>query len=1016
MMDPGPRVVVPGGIVGRERALATLAALLEAARAGRGRSALVLGEAGIGKTTVVQALAERARADGLATIWCPCTAENLLPYFPWRPLLRHLSLPEGGAGGTAAALVGRQDLDRSRMFTAILDGLETTGRAQPVLIVLEDAHWADAPSLTLLRVIVGALVALPACLVMTARDEPHEMPAAVAGALRDLPSGVLRVPLDPLSANDVGLLVSEVTGRPSDDSLAVRVRERTGGNPFLVIEVARGLTGEATEILPHGARELISRQLQRLPLASNQALTAAAFVGGPIDLSLVAGAIDTTEAELVDLLNAAVQARLLTTDPDGGLRFVHALVSEVVAASAAGSERARLHERIATVLEARGDANPGTLARHWSLAVGAMSRERAAHWSVVQAREARRQLGFEQAVAAYRRGLEGAGEDRIALALELAETERLAGDAAAARATFLDVVRRAREAGRPEDVARAALGLGGGVAGFEVALRDDEQVQLLRESLSMLPAGDGVLRAAVGARLSVALAELAPDVDRIALAEEAVAMAHRVGDAAVRVAALAAYCDAISGPGHVAARLDAAVEMRAIADAAGDHIGRLLARRLVVVALAERGELAAADAEGAAYARIADRLGVPQYRWLPLVWLGRQACLRGDLVAARRAADDAAELGQRASSVNARYMAMSVRWQIYRIEGTLGEHRGELLDTYADILDVPSSFGPQAECAVEAGDLDEARRLVHAALAIGLNAMPKDSEWLAGVYCVGLSAVRLGDHAAARAAYDALTPYAGVFAVEGLAAAVTGATDLMLGRLAAFLGDPRARQHLEAAVAAHRRTGSPVLAADAAAELDRLEPVPAGRPRMSTAPIEDGVFRRAGRLWQVTYGSQSVVVPDSKGMGDLALLLAAPGRDLHVLDLVDATGMARATATPADDVIDPAARAAYRGRLRELEHEVAEAETDADLGRAERLRTERDFIAAELGAALGLGGRVRAAADPVERARKAVGMRIGTALRAIDAVHRPLARHLRLAIRTGRFCSYRPEYLVRWHT
>jgi tetratricopeptide (TPR) repeat protein len=1010
-MDPEPRVAVAGGIVGRERALTTLAALLESARAGRGRSALVSGEAGIGKTTVVQALAERARADGMATVWCWCTAENPLPYFPWRPLLRHLNLPEAGA---AAAPVGHQDLDRHRMFSSILDGLEASGRARPVLIVLEDAHWADEPSLTLLRVIVGALAGLPACLVVTARDDPHEMPAAVAGALRDLPSGVLRLPLDPLSANDVGLVVSEVTGRPPDDSLAVQVRERTGGNPFLVIEVARGLTGEAAQVLPRGARELISRQLQRLPAASNQALTAAAFVGDPIDLSLVAAVVDTTEAELVRRLDAAVQARLLTTDPDGGLRFVHALVSDVVTATAAASERARLHERIATVLEARGDANPGTLARHWSLAVGPTSRERAAHWSVVQARESRRQLGFEQAVAAYRRGLESTGEDRIALALELADTERLAGDAAAARATLLDVVRRARAAGRAEDVARAALGLGGGMAGFEVALRDDEQVQLLRESLSLLPPGDGALRAAVAARLSVALTELAPDAERIALAEDAVAMAHRVGDAAVRVAALAAYCDAISGPGHVAARLDAAVEMRAIADAAGDHIGRLLARRLIVVALAERGELAAADAEGAAYARIADRLGVPQYRWLPLVWLGRQACLRGDLAAARRAADAAAELGERAGSVNARYMATSVRGQIYRVEGTVGEHRGELLDAYADILDVPSSFGAQAACAIEAGDLDEARRLVHAALAVGLDAMPKDSEWLAGVCFVGLSAIRLGDEVAARAAYDALAPYAGIFVVEGLAATVVGATDLMLGRLAAFLGDPRAREHLEAALAAHRRTGSPVLAADAAAELDRLEP--SGRPRASTAPVEDGVFRRAGRLWQITYGPQSVVVPDSKGMGDLALLLAAPGRDVHVLDLVDATGMARATAAPADDVIDPAARAAYRGRLRELEQEVAEAEAAADLGRAERLRAERDFIAAELGAALGLGGRVRTAADPVERARKAVGMRIGTALRAIDAVHRPLARHLRLAVRTGRFCSYRPEHPVRWHT
>jgi hypothetical protein len=178
----------------------------------------------------------------------------------------------------------------------------------------------------------------------------------------------------------------------------------------------------------------------------------------------------------------------------------------------------------------------------------------------------------------------------------------------------------------------------------------------------------------------------------------------------------------------------------------------------------------------------------------------------------------------------------------------------------------------------------------------------------------------------------------------------------------------------------------------------------------------DGEFRRSGRLWQVAYAGTSAIVPDSKGMADLAAVLRDPGREVHVLDLVDGTGTARAVATDTGDTIDATARAAYRHRLTELDEELTAAEADGDLGRADRLRTEREFLAKELAGALGLGGHPRAAADPVERARKAVAMRIATALRAIEAVHRPLARHLRLAVTTGRFCSYRPENPVRWHT
>lgn len=115
-------------------------------------------------------------------------------------------------------------------------------------------------------------------------------------------------------------------------------------------------------------------------------------------------------------------------------------------------------------------------------------------------------------------------------------------------------------------------------------------------------------------------------------------------------------------------------------------------------------------------------------------------------------------------------------------------------------------------------------------------------------------------------------------------------------------------------------------------------------------------------------------------------------------------------------VLDGVARQAYARRLEELEDDLDSAALDHDEGRLEALAEEKEFLLAELGAALGLGGRTRVAADPVERARKAVTMRIGTALKAVESVHPELGRHLRNSVSTGRFCCYRPEEPVTWQT
>ena len=194
------------------------------------------------------------------------------------------------------------------------------------------------------------------------------------------------------------------------------------------------------------------------------------------------------------------------------------------------------------------------------------------------------------------------------------------------------------------------------------------------------------------------------------------------------------------------------------------------------------------------------------------------------------------------------------------------------------------------------------------------------------------------------------------------------------------------------------------------------EPVPE-----IAAPAE--VFRYEGELWRLSYAGSDAHLPDLKGLHDLARLLRAPGEEIHCLEL--AAAPAQAAARPAADdalgeqghageLLDERARAEYRRRIEELRDDLELAEAANDGVRAERARDELETVTAALASAFGLGGRARRAGDPAERARSAVTWRIRSAVSKVEAAHPALGAHLRSSVRTGTFCSYRPERPVEW--
>jgi hypothetical protein len=206
--------------------------------------------------------------------------------------------------------------------------------------------------------------------------------------------------------------------------------------------------------------------------------------------------------------------------------------------------------------------------------------------------------------------------------------------------------------------------------------------------------------------------------------------------------------------------------------------------------------------------------------------------------------------------------------------------------------------------------------------------------------------------------------------------------------------------------------GPPVPLAEAVAlarqVLAEIEKAPAAPPP-TEAPVGDR-FACEGAVWAVTFAGRTVRLPASKGMQDLAVLLARPGHE------VNCTELAGAVVEQADtgELIDAQARRRYEARIVELQGEHADAEEAHDRGRAEAVGLELDLLVDQLAAATGLHGRSRRTGGTAERSRTAVTWRIRAAIRRIEAVHPTLGAHLRVSVRTGTWCSYQPENVVEW--
>ena len=334
-------------------------------------------------------------AEALAVAFAPY---GNLPAVLDPTLIEALPLP-------AAERIADPELARSRLYQGIVDGLCRLAAHRPLVLIVDDAHWLDAPSTVLLTMFAKTVRRSRVLLAVGYREAELAPEAPLAGALGELladPSAV-RMPLQGLGADGVAALARDVTGADVPEQTVAMLLDRTGGNPFFVVELLRVLVAEHTlapEHVPVRVQEVVRRRLAKLPGQVNAVIAVASVLGRDVSVPVLREVVQIDELALFDTLDTAVVSGILTaTDDPGLLRFSHDLVRQTAYLDQGPLRRARLHARAAQALRDTGLATVAELAGHLRAALPVLSPFDVVPALIEAAGEAYEQTAHEQASA-----------------------------------------------------------------------------------------------------------------------------------------------------------------------------------------------------------------------------------------------------------------------------------------------------------------------------------------------------------------------------------------------------------------------------------------------------------------------------------------------------------------------------------------------------------------------------------------------------------------------------------------
>ena len=853
-----------GAFVGRDQELELLRATWQRALAGR-QVTLIAGEPGIGKTTLAARAAIEAWAQGAVVLFGRCDEESLVPFQPFVEAIAHYVESTPGEelrrtlGDQAADLTllvpnlarrlpelanvgpSGNDTDRYRIFEAVSGLFGALGANAPLVVVIDDLHWADRPTLQLLTHVVRACGDVPLFVVGTYRDTDLVRTHPMAETLVDLRKADLieRVVLRGLSPDEVVRMVAgQADPEPADRAFGVALWEQTEGSPLFLREILRHLseTGAITMGsdgrwlatkrveqlgIPEGVKEVIGRRLTRMSEQANLALRTGSVLGRELRLDVLEWVTEVGTEGLLDALEEATAAGVVAevASAPGRWTFTHALVRHALYEELSLTRRVRLHQRVGEALEALAPTSPGPhlaeLAFHFSQAAVAGGADKAIDYGRRAGEHALSLAGYEEAARHFAAALEvaedaGADRDtRADLLLAQGGAERRSGDPRRARATFERVVAIVGSTD-PERLARAAIGYAGGVNlrfWTQVGVADPRCIELLEGALGALGSDATELRAQTLGALAQEL-QWSPGAQqrRDELSAEAVDIARRNGDDATLASVLLARNLAIASPEHFKELLSNAEESLRLAGELGD--GQLKAWALAHTFLARvwLGDLdRAAD-----LLDVGRRAAVSVKEPAAFLWDGAQGCLA---LAEGRFADSEVLLrrsfaaGQMLRDPNA-FLTFGASMALLRVyQGRTAELAGTVTAMMTSMPGIGDSAPiTRAMMLSRLGMADQARDQLEWIDPRDEKSVPHNVLFLGVLQVLAEACALAGDRAKAKVVYELMAPHEDLEAVIGWLQ--LGPVTLGLACAAAACGRfDVAESHFEAALATVRARG-----------------------------------------------------------------------------------------------------------------------------------------------------------------------------------------------------------------
>ena len=842
-------------LVGRAEQIGELRSALDAAFLGRGIVFMIGGEAGIGKTRLADELAEEARDRGARIIWGRCWEAGGAPaYWPWVQVLRSLIqagdgvdvrairelrgnplqvlIPELSDQSSEPAGTPESESARFQLFDAVALLLCRAAVMQPVVIVLDDLHAADTPSLLLLQFLAGQLGGAPILLLGLHRDDERDDQGTLSACLAHLAreQATRRMRLGGLNMAETAAVIEAIARRRIPESVGDRIHVETEGNPLFVGEIVRLLDAEGLlehsssaamsgVQLPETIRAVIEERLRRLTAERRRLLSDAAVLGREFGVRELAALAEMDDRDVLDALDEAIAARVVSEVPSiGRLRFSHALIRETLYEALGANQRREAHLRAGEILERIYAADPrghlAELAHHFFAALPAGDSSRAVEYGKRAGDHAVAQLAFEEAARLYALALSASGlrrgddeEERCTLLVALGDAQARGGDEPAARQAFLDAAEIASGAGLPILQAQAALGYGGRMV-WARAYDDPHLIPLLEAALEALPDNAAGLRARLMARLAGALRDHRPRERRASLSGRAVEIARSLGDPATLAYTLDGHQGAILWPETPAERLEIADEILALAEQVGDDERATSGRLYRLLATLELGRMAEAEAELWLMGEQAAALRQPAQLWVATACRANLALFQGRFQEAERLIDDALTLGQRAQSRDA---VLSHRLQLF----VLHQEIGGASDMELLLREAAAEFPmrPVFRCALanlyaELGDVARCRAAIDELAPGDFAAIQRDNEYLFALGFLADAVHMQGDERAAASLYELLSPYAHLNAINADEIG-TGSVARHLGALATTMRrwDDAARD-FETAMTLNREWGA----------------------------------------------------------------------------------------------------------------------------------------------------------------------------------------------------------------